>query len=479
MPRSLPRAASLLAALLLFPAAAAPAGGAVTLATPDGAITVSGTLLGFDGAFYRVQSIYGALTLDAAEVVCTGPGCPDAGSFVEELRIDGDALLALRLLPALLSAFAGARGWSAVTEGATLGLADADGRLRARFDIAAQGGDAGLLALLTGEADVSLGFDVLRDAGVHARLLGLEALVPVTGAGNPVGGIGLDALEGVLSGRIASWEALGGPETPIALHALAEASALQQALEALLLGQQGLPFAASARRHADVASLLAAVAEDPQALALVPASAAGGASRLALHDGCGRGLPATAEAVKAGDYPLVVPMVLHVRAERLSPVLRALLGWLSGPDVQATVRDTGFVDRAAAGLGPAPDAEGPAPGDVRLTPTFRFEAGTAELDFAARAAIALLAREIAAGLHDGRTLVLAGHTDSTGTAAANLRLSEARAQAVREAIAVAAPEAAGRGVTLLAEGFGPARPLVCDESGWAGRLNRRVELWLR
>ncbi len=67
---------------------------------------------------------------------------------------------------------------------------------------------------------------------------------------------------------------------------------------------------------------------------------------------------------------------------------------------------------------------------------------------------------------------IAGHTDSTGSVATNLRLSQARADAVRAYLA-------SKGVApdrMVAQGYGPSQP-VAPNTTRAGRAqNRRVEL---
>jgi phosphate transport system substrate-binding protein len=59
----------------------------VTLTSPDGSVEVSGTLLGFDGEFYRVDTVYGELTVDGSGVNCEGPACPDLQNYVAELSV--------------------------------------------------------------------------------------------------------------------------------------------------------------------------------------------------------------------------------------------------------------------------------------------------------------------------------------------------------------------------------------------------------
>ena len=82
--------------------------------------------------------------------------------------------------------------------------------------------------------------------------------------------------------------------------------------------------------------------------------------------------------------------------------------------------------------------------------------------------------EIATALRNTPALKVGieGHTDNVGAAAPNLKLSEARAQAVMAAL-VAKGIAAAR---LSAAGFGQTRP-IADNAAEDGRAkNRRVEL---
>jgi len=68
-----------------------------------------------------------------------------------------------------------------------------------------------------------------------------------------------------------------------------------------------------------------------------------------------------------------------------------------------------------------------------------------------------------------------GHTDSTGNEAANVQLSQARADAVAAYLTAAgiSPE------RITASGVGSAEPLVKDNSSRARQLNRRIDLELQ
>jgi len=73
------------------------------------------------------------------------------------------------------------------------------------------------------------------------------------------------------------------------------------------------------------------------------------------------------------------------------------------------------------------------------------------------------------------SIVIAGHTDGEGIEELNLRLSEARAQSVRNSLIVQGV-AANR---LRAVGYGSSRP-VADDATEAGRMeNRRIEFTVK
>ncbi|SFJ72777.1 OmpA family protein [Cellulomonas sp. KH9] len=113
-----------------------------------------------------------------------------------------------------------------------------------------------------------------------------------------------------------------------------------------------------------------------------------------------------------------------------------------------------------------------AQGVTTLTSDLLFAFDSAELAPAAPAAIG----EIAAALPQGATVAVDGHTDGLGGDEVNLPLSQARAQAVADALAAARPD-----LVLTVTGHGSAQPVAEEEvdgrddpSGRA--LNRRVEV---
>lgn len=493
----------------------------VRLATPDGGLGVSGRLLDFDGEVYRVDTIYGPMTVDASRVTCDGDGCPDPATFSPEVVLSGSPSLAGLLLPALIEGYAAREGYATARRMASdrdfsYELSDpATGRPVVRFLFRVSGDAEGLADLLAGEADIALAAREIRpdearrtrEAGLgdltepsQGLILALDALVPVTGLGNPVSTITMSDLARALTGELRTWDALGGPNAPVELHGLLPGVGEAEALLARVPGVGPGAAMPGIALHSDLAELTDAVARAPNALGLTAFSELGSARMLAIAGPCGIEARASVASLKAEDYPLSYPLFAYLPRKRLPAPVRAFLRYATSPGAALVVRRAGFVDqrpealdivgqgdrlanaiRSAGGDTSLDDLQGmmdALSGADRLTVTFRFETGSSRLDAQSRGNVGLLADEIARGAFRGRDLILAGFTDAVGPAAVNRRLSVERARSVRDAIAAALAE---RGTEAAFEvlGFGEALPMACDDVGWGQRINRRVEVWVR
>lgn len=467
----------------------------ITLVAREGGIVLTGTLLGYDGEFYRIDTEYGSLTVDGQGVICEGPACPDLIAPKALMRIVGTPDAA-GLLPPLFQAFAKARGLVYETE--------ADQPFRARIldpetrqdlaevSFAALSPDQATAALQSGAADLKLAFQAEPDFGSHA--VATDALVVLVAPDNPVPEMSTVQLAAVLAGEVDNWVQIGGPDMPVVLHALADQTDLQRALSARL-GTE----ASAAVTHPDLASLAEAVARDPWAIAISGRSAIAPARRMPLTDSCGFPLLPTSLAIKAEDYPLALPVLLLTPKRRLPLLTREFLSFLRTPEAQAAVAAAGFVDRSATrqpmtadglrlinaiqGAGEDVTLEdlkrlaGIMDGADRVSFTFRFEDGSSTLDAQSQDNLVDLAQLIAAGQFRNEKLVLAGFSDGSGAAEANLALSVERAAKVAQELAAIAPDLASAQMPVV-EGFGEALPMACDETAIGRQLNRRVELWV-
>lgn len=514
--------AAIIAALCVFAWAPPVVAQDVTLTSRDGDVEISGNLLGYDGEFYRVDTVYGELTVDGSGVLCEGPGCPNLENYVARVTLSGAPVIGRVLMPALLEAFA-------IRHEYDLERTDLDGRqirfsltesrsgaLLGEFTLRLSNTDEGFADLLANEADMVMSLrEVRRSERTHARAAGmgdlaasgrsrivaLDALVPVVAASNPVQGITTPQLAQVLSGEISNWSELGGPDAPITVHVVSERSGLGQATVDRLLSPVGATLIDQAKRHEDGLALVEALERDPFGLGVTSRSETGNTWELALEGTCGFSLRATRRAVKTEDYPLTAPLFLYLPTRRFPRLVRDFLTYLRDPSAQLVVRRAGFVDQAPEEI--VINAQGDRfanaiaqAGDEvdlaelqrmvrvlsplkRLTTTFRFEAGSVRLDAQSRSNVQQLARSMEIGVYDARRIVFVGFSDGEGAAESNRKIAMRRAEAVRNAVSDAAETANLSRIAIETEAFGEAMPMACDDSEWGRQVNRRVEVWVR
>ena len=467
----------------------------ITLVAREGGIVLSGTLQGWDGEFYRISTSYGTLTVDGQGVICEGPACPDLIAPKATMRVVGTPDAAV-LLPVLFQAFATARGLvyeEAEGDAYAARILDPESRKElAEISFAALPPDQASAAVEAGAADLKLSFRAEPAFGAHA--VAMDALVAIVAPDNPTPEISTVELAGVLAGEVTNWSQIGGPDMPVVLHALAADSDIQQALVDRLGTKEGATVL-----HPDLTSLAEAVAKDPWAIAISGRSAIVPARRVPLTDSCGFPLLPTSLAIKAEDYPLALPVLLLAPKRRLPLMTREFLDFLRTPAAQEAVASAGFVDRSASrqpmtadGLrlinaiqGAGEDVTlddlkrlaGIMDGADRVSLTFRFEDGSSTLDAQSQDNLADLAQLIATGQFRDQKLVLAGFSDGSGAADANLALSVDRAAKVAQELAAVAPDLSPAQMPVV-EGFGEALPMACDETAIGRQLNRRVELWV-
>ncbi len=514
--------AAVVAALFLFIQGFPALAQDITLTSRDGEVEITGTLLGFDGEFYRIETVYGELTVDGSGVLCEGPACPSLLHYVADVSISGAYSMAEVLMPALIEAFGLRHGYTVTREIVgdrrfTYVLSDGkSGRKLARFHFHASSSDEGFADLLANEADIAMSLREIRDdearrgfdAGLgdmtetnRSRVLALDGLVPIVSPGNPVRSLSPQQLALVFAGQIDNWVAFGGPDAPISVHLLEAKTGLAQAVEDQLMAPLERDLDAGIIRHERTDSLVSTVIRDPFAIGVAPFSETGNAQTLVLRGACGFALAASRRTLKTEDYPLTAPMFLYFPARRLPKIAREFLAYTRSPSAQVVIRRAGFVDQAPEEI--PVNLQGDRfvnailvagedlPLDIlqrmtkrlapmkRLTTSFRFQTGEAKLDPQSRSNVQQLARAIEAGLYDGRKIAFVGFSDGVGPAAGNRTIARKRAEIVKQAVVAAAETANFDQLSIEVMAFGEALPMACDDSAWGRQVNRRVEIWVR
>lgn len=496
----------------------------VTLISRDGSIEVSGVLIGYDGEFYRVRSEYGDLTLDGTGVVCEGPGCPDLSTYVARLSISGSPLMGKSILPRLMRAFAKDGGYSLSVTGSdsiqVFALKEAEtGQLVAEFIVELTSNAEGFAHLIAGSADmvmstrsvlpnevalaVEAGLGNLESAQ-QSKVVALDAIVPLVSSRNPMRKISVSQLAQIFHGDTTEWTSLNGVDGKIFAHVQrGDVAVYSNFLESVLLPSDK-SYGSNVTMHETMDGVLEAVATDPFAIGLGRRSRVGKGRALDLIGECGFAADATAEALKAEDYPIPAPSFLYWRGARLPRIAREMLQFLDTPAAQIAIATAGFVDqgisrtglkrqgdrianavreaRGLAGLQKLQALLDALDDRSRLSLSFRFKQGSRVLDPQSRSNVRLLANALESGTLGARDILFVGFASGDGEQidAENAQdLSLALSQDVAQRVMNEAATIDRSDLRVRSVAFGDAMPLACNTEAWGQRLNNRVEVWVR
>jgi outer membrane protein OmpA-like peptidoglycan-associated protein len=152
---------------------------------------------------------------------------------------------------------------------------------------------------------------------------------------------------------------------------------------------------------------------------------------------------------------------------------QATIGTLADRAMEAVRTANDKAASALAALGTSGVAA-PALVDAMNLAIINFPSGSAEIPSDSLNVIRTSAEAIKRA-PAGTKIEIAGHTDNTGDAASNMRLSQARSDAVKNAF-VAAGVNAGMLTTV---GYGDNKPRATNETEYGRFQNRRIEYALR
>ncbi|MDJ0995093.1 MAG: hypothetical protein QNI90_16070 [Dinoroseobacter sp.] len=477
----------------------------VTLSAKIGDFSVSGDLRSFDGAYYRLLTDQGPVTLRAEAVDCVGMECPAAGETTG-FRIAVAHDLADVLVPALVRAFAAAQGFSTDVEGAgpeVVFRLSRQGAQSGAFpialrimsaseafaDLAAQASDLAIIDRSISDAELAF----MRDAGLgdlaqarQERLLALDGLAVAVSPQRSETDVSLEALSQALSKSDPQWSDLGGMDpSPLAVTLRAQGEDLPRLIE--LLGSVSAPV----EYRVDANAVAQSLRSDPTRFGIVPASALGIARGLRLVEPCGLGHAPTSASLAMGRYPWVMPIKSYQPDIRPPRELREFMGFLSTDRAARVIERAGFArpslttvsddlpERVLAGLRLV------APSELA-----RFQALVARLSSARqiglsipvrtetgpmrgvqRLALQELARAVQTGQVSAEQILLVASGQDPATA----RLY---AQDVLEQLFVLVAEPAADLQSIQIETHGALLPVACQGAPWADWMNARVDVWM-
>jgi len=434
----------------------------------------------------------------------------------ERFGIAGSNTIGEKLMPALIEAFGRSQGLVPYGEA----CADTAFRLRRgswtlSIACSSHGTRTGIPALAAGEADVAMlsrpivaeEQDRMRQAGFpsmdtvrHEAVIALDGLLIVVAPQNPVRALSIDEIARIFAGEIADWGQLGAARGAINLYTRDEKSGTRDSFDAMVMEPHGKRIAGAAMRFESSSELSDKVAADPRGIGFVGFAYQRRARALPIAQPCGVVQPPSALAIKAEDYPLSRRLFLYT-AKQHSVYSGDLVHYALSPAAQPVIEGAGYVNQAIASWSAAEtrgriadnaaaptqepgldrdarrlaDLRAAADRAERLSISFRFRSNSTKLDSKAWQDVLRLAEHMKTAGRSRRVLLL-GFADSQGSFAANLNLSQARAEEVRTGLL-----SSGAGLSpdlLVAKGYSELVPVACN-SDEAGRAkNRRVEVWL-
>jgi phosphate transport system substrate-binding protein len=332
------------------------------------------------------------------------------------------------------------------------------------------------------------------------HVIALDGLMILVAAENPAVSISITDVAKMFAGQITDWSQIGLPPGQINLYAATEGSGTWDLFNELIMKPQGLKFSPDAKTVLSHDERSDAVARDPLAITFAGLSSQRNAKALNVESACGLITRPSRFTVKTEEYPLARRLYLYTSRAPRSQLARGLLQFALSPAAQPIVASVQFVDQSAETLafreqgGRIAHALNAPQEDFnmdmmrrlikelstakRLSLTFWFITGGATLDSRAQQDVLELQRLMLSPAYRGKSVVLLGFADSTGSFVNNLNLSLRRAQQVRSALL------SGIGAKIPAtsvgeSGYSELSPVACNTTTEGRTLNRRVEVWVR
>ncbi len=460
-----------------------------------------------------------AAVLAAAPAVASAQTPPAAATAaaipVAVLRFTGSSTVGDRLVPDLVDAHLAAgnmqaSGWApgsvpnqrvqgGQTESRALGVAvTVTGTPGAFGALNSRQADFGMLSRAVTPEEVGAyraAYGLDANGAPPEHVVALDGIAVIVNTENPVKKLKLDQIRDIYAGAITNWSALGGPNMPIRVQTREPGvSGTAGFFHSAVMKKRAV--AASAERGDSYGAVSGAVAGEIGAIGFVPFAFVGRNRPLDLVASCGIEHEADEFGLKTEDYPLSRRLYLYTApqpSEQAAQFLRFAgssavhdvvrhAGYVSLMPVRGTREHTAFrvVDASRATPAAADSRYAEAlleynvltRGTQRLSATFRFANGSAQLDARGRDDMERVAEFLRQPENQALRVNVLGFTDSGGAFGQNRAMSNQRANEV-------AAQLRQRGVRVAqVKGFGPVAPVACDDDPNTAVRNRRVEIWL-
>jgi phosphate transport system substrate-binding protein len=414
-------------------------------------------------------------------------------------RLKGSNTIGAALAPALLEEFLKREGAKEIRrepgnnhEEVTVEALFPGQTARQAVAIAAHGSSTAFSELMAGGADIGMSSrpvkgeevekmaaaglgDMLTPACEH--VVGLDGIAVIVNPANPVHHLTKNQIADLFTGKVTDWASVGGNAGPIRLYGRDDKSGTFDSFKSMVLGKAEI--SGEAKRYEDSALLSDDVASDVGGIGFIGLPYVRNAKAVAVSDRGGAPLIPTPFTVATEDYALARRLFLYTPVTAANPLTRKFVEFALSDEGQAVVDRVGFIKQSIELERPSVPEGAPANYTAateaadRMSLSFRFRPGSSQLDTKSLRDLERVTRLLAQPTYKNRKLMLFGFSDSTGSADANIRLSQQRADAVAQELAM-------RGIRPASiKGLGPVLAIASNDDETGREKNRRVEVWLR
>jgi phosphate transport system substrate-binding protein len=213
------------------------------------------------------------------------------------------------------------------------------------INVQSLGSTAGIRAAIDGVAEIGMSSrDLTPDesAQLEQAVIARDALAVIVHPTNPITNLDQAQVQAIFSGQIRSWDALGGPPTPIVLVVREAGSGTFGAFEELVM--EGQPITSAALRQGSNGAIRQIVAEDANAIGYISLGIVDLSVKALDIDGIH---PSVAN-VESGEYTFVRPFLfIWQQGRQRSALASDFLDYVLSPTGQEELGRLGLVKGAA------------------------------------------------------------------------------------------------------------------------------------
>jgi len=208
-----------------------------------------------------------------------------------------------------------------------------------QINVQGGGSSAGISAVQSGAAAIGMSSRELKpdETGLTRFLMAKDAIALIVHPDNPVHEMTTEQARDIFSGRIRSWDEIGGRPARITCITREEGSGTRSAFEEMVMGED-VQIAADAIVQDSTGAARTIVAADRNAIAYVSLGMVTPEVTAVTLDG----VKPTHETVEAGEYQICRPFLLLTKGPP-SPAAKAYLDYVRLPECQEIVAEEGYI----------------------------------------------------------------------------------------------------------------------------------------